>query len=67
MRGTGVSQYGAVRPEIMWANREGFRLVIPSCYRVPLADERVIASDTVRGLTVSTPGPFAPSAPRASP
>ena len=42
MRGTGASRYAAVLPEIMWANREGFRLVLPSCFRVPLAEERVI-------------------------
>jgi hypothetical protein len=43
MRGTGVSHYAAVLPEIMWANRDGFRLVLPSCFRVPLAEERDIA------------------------
>lgn len=43
MRGTGASRYAAMLPEIMWANREGFRLVLPSCFRVPLAEERAIA------------------------
>src|SRR4029079_11810358 len=41
MRGTGASRYRAVLPEIMWANREGFRLVVPSCFRVSLSDEAV--------------------------
>ena len=41
MRGTGASRYRGVLPDIMWANREGFRLVVPSCFRVPLAAERV--------------------------
>lgn len=43
MRGTGASHYAAVLPEIMWANRDGFRLVLPSCFRVPLAKELAIA------------------------
>jgi hypothetical protein len=42
MRGTGASHYAAVLPKIMWANRSGFRLVLPSCFRVPLAAERAV-------------------------
>ena len=42
MRGVGVSRYQALLPEIMWANRDGCRLVLPSCFRVPLNEERAI-------------------------
>ena len=42
MRGNGISLYADVLPKITGANRDGFRLVLPSCFRVPLADERVI-------------------------
>jgi hypothetical protein len=44
MRGNGASRYTAVLPEITWANREGFRLVLPSCFRVPFTEERAIAA-----------------------
>jgi hypothetical protein len=43
MRGTGASRYVAMLSEVRCANREGFRLVLPSCFRVPLAEERAIA------------------------
>ena len=43
MRGIGVSRYAEMPPKIIGANRDGFRLVLPSCYRVPLANEREIA------------------------
>jgi hypothetical protein len=42
MRGTGASRYVAMLSEVRWANREGFRLMLPSCFRVPLAEERAI-------------------------
>ena len=42
MRGNGISLYADVLPKITGANKEGYRLVLPSCFRVPLADERVI-------------------------
>jgi hypothetical protein len=42
MRGVGVSRYQALLPEILWANRDGCRLVLPSCFRVPLNEERPI-------------------------
>jgi len=42
MRGTGASHYAAVLPKIMWANNSGFRLVLPSCFRVPLGEERAM-------------------------
>lgn len=42
MRGTGASHYTALLPKVMWANRSGFRLVLPSCFRVPLGEERAI-------------------------
>jgi hypothetical protein len=44
MRGVGASRYATLLSEIMWANRDGFRLVLPSCYRVPLAEERAITT-----------------------
>jgi hypothetical protein len=46
MRGTGVSRYAEMLPKIMGANRDGFRLVLPSCYKVPLGEERAIAIAT---------------------
>jgi hypothetical protein len=43
MRGNGMSLYASVLPRITGANLDGFRLVIPSCYCVPLSDEREVA------------------------
>ena len=43
MRGNGVSHYAEVVPKITGANKDGYRLVLPSCFRVPLAAERVVA------------------------
>ena len=43
MHGNGVSRFAEMLPKIIGANRDGCRLVLPSCYRVPLADEREIA------------------------
>jgi hypothetical protein len=43
MRGNGISLYAEVLPKITGANIDGFRLVIPSCYRIPLSEERAIA------------------------
>ena len=42
MRGNGVSLYADVLPKITGANKAGYRLVLPSCFRVPLDDERAI-------------------------
>jgi hypothetical protein len=38
-----VNRYAAVLPNVMLANQNGFRLVLPSCFQVPLGDERAIA------------------------
>jgi hypothetical protein len=42
MRGNGISLYMDVLPKITGANKDGFRLVLPSCFCVPLADERAV-------------------------
>ena len=42
MRGNGVSLYADVLPKIIGANKAGYRLVLPSCFRVPLSDERSV-------------------------
>ena len=40
MRGNGVSLYGAVLSKIVSANQDGYRLVIPSCFRVAFSEEQ---------------------------
>jgi hypothetical protein len=42
MRGLGVARYQALLPKITEANRDGFRLVLPSCFQVRLNEERAI-------------------------
>ena len=42
MRGNGMSLYVDVLPKITGANKAGYRLVLPSCFRVPLSDERSV-------------------------
>ena len=42
MRGNGMSLYADVLPKITGANKAGYRLVLPSCFRVPLSDERAV-------------------------
>jgi hypothetical protein len=43
MRGNGISLYADVLPKITGANKDGYRLVLPSCFCVPLADERAVS------------------------
>jgi len=42
MRGNGMSLYMEVLPKITGANKDGYRLVLPSCFCVPLTDERAV-------------------------
>jgi len=42
MRGNGISLYADVLPKITGANKDGYRLVLPSCFCVPLVEERVV-------------------------
>jgi hypothetical protein len=42
MRGNGMSLYMDVLPKITGANKDGYRLVLPSCFCVPLSDERAV-------------------------
>ena len=42
MRGNGITLYMEVLPKITGANKEGCRLVLPSCFRVPFSEERAI-------------------------
>ena len=55
MRGTGVTRFSEMLPKIIGANRDGFRLVLPSCYQVPLGEERAIAIATYADRPVDPP------------
>ena len=69
MRGNGVSLYADVLPKITGANKDGYRLALPSCFRIPLADERVIPivapADTPPELPAATR--YAPYSLRSGP
>lgn len=67
MRGNGISLYADVLPKITGANKDGFRLVIPSCYRVPLADERTVAIPTHSDRAAIQPAALTPERSSASP
>jgi hypothetical protein len=43
MRGNGMTMYDSVRPKIIGANKEGYRLVLPSCFCVPFSEERALS------------------------
>jgi hypothetical protein len=64
MRGNGMSLYADVLPKITGANNAGYRLVLPSCFIVPLADERVVAIVAQADTPVEQP-PAARSASRS--
>ena len=42
MRGNGVSLYLGIVSKIIGANQDGYRLVIPSCFRVSFANEQTL-------------------------
>jgi hypothetical protein len=55
MRGLGVARYETLLPKIIGANRDGFRLVLPSCFQVPLKEERAIELFALADRVVSQP------------
>jgi hypothetical protein len=56
MRGQGLSQYADIVPKIIGANKDGFRLVLPSCFRVALAEEREISITATADAPVEQKG-----------
>lgn len=46
MRGQGVRLYVDMVSKIIGANQDGFRLMLPSCFRVPLSLEREVSLTT---------------------